>query len=97
LPKVQIATYGLPTGFSSIQKKGKPHIPVKAVCAAAFLWQRGKVIWQSVLIASLPQFFATWQLNKGRAKRARICFSILACHHFPNAGRKKWQTEKFMR
>jgi hypothetical protein len=86
---VQIATCGLPTEFSSLQKKGQLHIPVKSVFAAAFIRQRGKVIWQSVLIAGLPQFFAAWQPYKGRVKWVRICFSILKYHHFPLADRKK--------
>jgi len=96
LPKVQIATCGLPTKFSSLQKKGKLHIPVKSVFTAAFIRQRGKVIWQSVLIAGLPQFFAAWQSYKGRAKRMKICFSIVFSHQFPLAGRKKWQTGKLI-
>jgi hypothetical protein len=93
---VQIAICGLPTEFSSLQKKGKLHIPVKSVFAAAFIRQRGKFIWQSVLIAGLPQFFAAWQSYKGRAKRVRICFSILNSHQFPLADRKKWQTGKLL-
>jgi hypothetical protein len=42
LPKVQIATCGLSKEFSSLQKKGNLHIPVKSVFAAAFIRQRGK-------------------------------------------------------
>jgi hypothetical protein len=46
LPKVQFATYGLPTGFFTCSEKGTPSVPVKSVLAAAFIWQRSKVIWR---------------------------------------------------
>jgi hypothetical protein len=59
LPKVQFAAYRLPTGFFTHSEKGKPYMPVKSVFAATFMMASGNVIWQSVLITSLPQYSAT--------------------------------------
>ncbi len=36
----------LPKRFFLFLKKGKPHMHVKSVLAAAFMWQGGKVIWR---------------------------------------------------
>jgi hypothetical protein len=44
LPKVRFAAKTLPKRFFLFLKKGKPHLPVKSVLAAAFIWQRGTVI-----------------------------------------------------
>jgi hypothetical protein len=47
LPKVRFAIKSLPEDFSACSERDKPSMPVKSVLAAAFLWQRGRVTWQS--------------------------------------------------
>jgi hypothetical protein len=49
---VQVATYGLPTGFFTCSEKGQPYVPVQSVLAAAFIWQPGKVIGDTFLTRS---------------------------------------------
>jgi hypothetical protein len=71
-------------------------MPVKSVLAAAFVWQRGKVIWQVVLTADLQSFFATRPLHNGRAKGGRIRSLALDCHHISATGEREWQTGKLM-
>jgi len=56
LPKVPFATKTLPKDFSAWLEKGEPYLPIKSVFAATFIWQRGKVIWQSALVTRLTQF-----------------------------------------
>jgi len=43
LPKVLIATYGLPRGFFIFLEKGHPYLHEKSVFALVFMWQRSKV------------------------------------------------------
>jgi hypothetical protein len=50
LPKVLFATYGLATGFFICSEKGKPYVPVKSVLAAIFMWQRDKILWQTIAL-----------------------------------------------
>jgi hypothetical protein len=48
LPKVRFVINRLPKDFSVFSERGKPFLPVKLILAVVFIWQCGKLLWQTI-------------------------------------------------